>query len=133
MPRVEKSNNQLNQHTMENKEFAKQLEKRTKIFSITIIKLSCSLPNTPESRVIRNQITKSGTSVGANYREANRARSKADFSNKISIAESEAIETVYWLEIIEELEWMDIQTIQNTMKEANELLAIFTSIGKNMK
>ena len=118
---------------MENKEFAKQLEKRTKIFSIAIIKLSCSLPNTPESRVIRNQITKSGTSIGANYREANRARSKADFSNKISIAESEASETVYWLEIIEELEWAENQTLQNTIKEANELLAIFTSIGKNMK
>jgi four helix bundle protein len=118
---------------MENKEFGKQLEKRTKIFAITIIKLSSLLPNTPEGRVIRNQITKSGTSVGANYREANRARSKADFSNKISIAESEASETVYWLEIIEELEWAEIQKVQFVTKEANELLAIFTSIGKNMK
>ena len=77
---------------MENKEFAKKLERRTKIFAITIIKLSSSLPNSPEGRVIRNQVTKSGTSIGANYREANRARSKADFSNKISIAESEARE-----------------------------------------
>jgi four helix bundle protein len=118
---------------MENKEFGKQLEERTKIFAITIIKLSSLLPNTPEGRVIRNQITKSGTSVGANYREANRARSKADFSNKISIAESEASETVYWLEIIEELEWAEIQMVQAVIKEANELLAIFTSIGKNMK
>lgn len=118
---------------MENKEFAKQMEKRTKAFAIDIIKLSVALPSTPEGRVIRNQITKSGTSIGANYREANRARSKADFSNKISIAESEASETVYWLEIIEELEWTDIQTIQNKMKEANELLSIFTSIGKNLK
>ena len=118
---------------MENKEFAKQLERRTKIFSIAIIKLSCSLPNTPESRVIRNQITKSGTSIGANYREANRARSKADFSNKIDIAESEASETVYWLEIIEELEWADHSAIQQIMKEANELFAILTSIGKNLK
>ena len=118
---------------MENKEFAKQMEKRTKAFAIDIIKLSVALPSTPEGRFIRNQITKSGTSIGANYREANRARSKADFSNKISIAESEASETVYWLEIIEELEWTDIQTIQNTMKEANELLSIFTSIGKNLK
>lgn len=118
---------------MENKEFAKQLEKRTKTFAITIIKLSSSLQNTPEGRVIRNQITKSGTSIGANYREANRARSKADFSNKISIAESEASETVYWLEIIEELEWAENQTVLAVAKEANELLAIFTSIGKNMK
>ena len=118
---------------MENKEFAKQLEKRTKIFAITIIKLSSSLPNTPEGRVIRNQITKSGTSIGANYREANRSRSKADFINKISIAESEASETAYWLEIIEELEWSENQKIQTIMRESNELLAIFTSIGKNMK
>ncbi len=118
---------------MDNKEFAKQLEKRTKIFAIAIIKLSSSLPNTPEGRAIRNQITKSGTSIGANYREANRARSKADFSNKISIAESEASETVYWLEIIEELGWTGVSAIQTTEKEANELLAIFTSIGKNMK
>jgi four helix bundle protein len=118
---------------MENKDFAKQLEKRTKRFAITIIKLSSSLQHTPEGRVIRNQITKSGTSIGANYREANRARSKADFSNKISIAESEASETAYWLEIIEELEWVENQTVQVVAKEANELLAIFTSIGKNMK
>jgi len=118
---------------MENKEFAKQLEKRTKLFAITIILLSSSLPNTPEGRVIRNQVTKSGTSIGANYREANRARSKADFSNKISIAESEASETAYWLEIIEELEWTENQKIQTIMTEANELLAIFTSIGKNLK
>ncbi len=118
---------------MENKEFAKQLEKRTRAFAISIIKLSTSLPITPEGRVIRNQVTKSGTSIGANYREANRARSKADFSNKISIAESEASETVYWLEIIEELGWIEISIIQASRKEANELLAIFTSIGKNMK
>ena len=118
---------------MENKEFAKQLEKRTRAFAISIIKLSTSWPSTPEGRVIRNQVTKSGTSIGANYREANRARSKADFSNKISIAESEASETVYWLEIIEELGWIEISIIQASRKEANELLAIFTSIGKNMK
>jgi len=92
---------------MENKEFARQLEKRTKKFAIDIIKLSTDLPSTPEGRVIRNQITKSGTSIGANYREANRARSKADFLNKISIAESEASETVYWLEIMEELQWLE--------------------------
>jgi len=82
---------------MENKEFSKQLENRTKKFALSIIKLSISLPNTPESRVIKNQITKSGTSIGANYREANRSRSKADFKNKIKISESEASETVYWL------------------------------------
>ncbi|MBW2554519.1 MAG: four helix bundle protein, partial [Deltaproteobacteria bacterium] len=87
---------------MENKEFSKKLEKRTRKFAVSIIRLSSSLPNTPESIVIRNQIAKSGTSVGANYREANRARSRADFKNKIKICESEASETQYWLEVIVE-------------------------------
>lgn len=58
---------------MVNKEFATQLEERTKRFAIEIIKLSVLLPNSPEARVIRYQLTKSGTSIGANYREANRA------------------------------------------------------------
>jgi len=67
---------------MDNKEFSKQLEKRTRKFGVSIIRLSTELPNSPESMVIRNQITKSATSIGANYREANRSRSKADFKNK---------------------------------------------------
>ncbi len=66
---------------MTNKEFAKKLEKRTREFAVQIIKLSSKLPRTSESQVIRTQLTKAGTSVGANYREANRARSKADFKN----------------------------------------------------
>jgi four helix bundle protein len=75
---------------MDNKEFGKLLENRTKMFAISIIRLSASLPSSPEGKVIRNQLTKSGTSIGANYREANRARSKPDFSNKIKICESES-------------------------------------------
>ena len=68
---------------MDNKEFSKELETRTRKFAVRIIKLSSKLPNTPEARVVRTQIAKAGSSVGANYREANRARSKADFRNKI--------------------------------------------------
>ena len=78
---------------MDNKEFAKELEKRTREFGVRIVRLSRALPNTPEGKVIRTQMTKSGTSIGANYREANRSRSKADFRNKIKICESEASET----------------------------------------
>lgn len=118
---------------MDNKEFAKQLDIRTKKFAISVIKLSSSLPKHTEGNVIRNQITKSGTSVGANYREANRARSRADFVNKIKICESEASETIYWLELIMELEWTDINKIELILSEANELLAIFSSVGKNSK
>lgn len=118
---------------MKNKEFSKELEKRTKRFAIQIIRLSSSLPKTTESRVVRNQVTKSGTSVGANYREANRSRSKADFYHKIKICESEASETSYWLEIIEELQWSNGENLRNLVKEASELLAIFTSISTKIK
>lgn len=117
---------------MDNKVFSKQLESRTKKFAVTTIKLSTTLPNTSEGKVIRNQFTKSGTSIGANYREANRSRSKADFSNKICICESEASETAYWLEIISELSWADNQKLISILKEADELLAIFTSIGSKL-
>ena len=98
---------------MENKEFASVFEKRTKDFAVRIIKLSISLPKIEEVKVIKNQITKSGTSIGANYREANRARSKADFRNKIKIAESEVSETQYWLEIIEESGWIRKEKLES--------------------
>ena len=117
---------------MENKEFSKKLEARTKAFAIRIIKLSATLPNTVEGKIIRSQLTKAGTSIGANYREANRARSRADFKNKIKICESEASETGYWLEIITGMEWVEINEMEPILPETNELLAIFTSIGKNL-
>ncbi|MFK5958108.1 MAG: four helix bundle protein [Lutibacter sp.] len=118
---------------MDNKEFSKQLENRTKRFALRIIKLSISLPNSAEGKVLKNQITKSGTSIGANYREANRSRSKADFKNKIKICESEASETVYWLEIIIDLNFIELQKTQYILTEANEILAIFTAIGKKLR
>ena len=118
---------------MNNKEFSKQLEIRTKKFAIEIIKLSATLSYNSENKVIRNQITRSETSIGANYREANRARSKADFLNKIKICESEASETYYWLELIIDLSWVELEKVKPILKEADELLAIFTSIGKKLK
>ena len=117
---------------MDNKEFSKNLEKRTRKFAVRIIRLSTTLPNTPEAKVIRTQITKAGTSVGANYREANRARSKADFKNKIKICESEASETQYWLEVIIEVNWLSWEKVRTDHEECSELLAIFTSIGKGL-
>ncbi len=87
-------------------------------------------PNTPEGRVIKNQITKCGTSVGANYREANRARSRADFKNRIKICESEASETQYWLEVIIEVGWLSKEKVEVDYQECSELLAIFAAIGK---
>ncbi len=115
---------------MDIKDFAKDLEKRTLKFAVQIIRLSTSLPNTPEAKVVRNQLTKCGTSVGANYREANRSRSKADFKNKIAICETEASETQYWLEVIIEIGWKSYDQVKSEYEECSELLAIFTSIGK---
>jgi four helix bundle protein len=117
---------------MENKKFSKRLEERTKAFAIQVIRLSACLPNDVEGRIIRNQLTKSGTSIGANYREANRARSRADFKNKAKISESEATETCYWLEIIRDLTWVDTKILGPVIDEADELLAIFASIGKSL-
>ena len=114
---------------MDNKEFAKGLERRTLQFAVKTIQLSAKLPSTPEGRVVRNQLTKCGTSIGANYREANRSRSKADFKNRIEICESEASETQYWLEIIRETEWLPWKYVKPLYDECRELLALFTSIG----
>ena len=114
-----------------NKDFAKGLEARTLKFAVRIIKLSGKLPNTPEGKVVRNQVTKSGTSVGANYREANRSRSRADFKSRIKICESEASETQYWLEVVVEAGWLTLPQINVEYEESAELLAIFTTIGKN--
>jgi four helix bundle protein len=118
---------------MNNKEFSKLLEKRTRDFGVRILRLSASLPDTPEGREIRRQITKSGTSIGANYREANRARSKADFQNKIRICEGETSETQYWLEMIVEVGWLLKEEVKFEFRECGELLAIFTSISKSSK
>jgi len=124
---------ELKLKNMENKEFSRRLEVRTKAFAIRTIRLSALLPNNVEGKVIRNQLTKSGTSIGANYCEANRARSRADFKSKIKICESEATETSYWLEIIRDLTWIEPQSLESVLNEANELLAIFSSVGKSLK
>ena len=116
---------------LHNKDFAKSLKERTKQFAVSIIRLSATLPNNPEGMIIRNQLAKAGTSIGANYREANRARSRADFRSKIKICESEASETQYWLEIIMATNWLPRNRIEVEFKECGELLAIFTSIGGN--
>lgn len=118
---------------MRNKEFGKKLEKRTKDFAIYIIRFSASISNGVEKNIVKNQITKSGSSIGANYREANQSRSKADFKSKIGICKSEANETIYWLEIIEELNWQDKNRCKQLIVECKELFAIFMSIFNKLK
>ncbi len=118
---------------MDNKEFGIQLELRTRKFAIEVLKLSSKLPISPEGKVIRNQLTKSGTSIGANYREANRSRSTNEFKSKVKICKMESNETIYWLEIILDLNWLEHLLVEKTLKEANELLALFTSIHNKLK
>ncbi len=83
--------------------------------------------------VLGYQLLKSGTSIGANYREACRARSRADFSLKIGIVEQEADETLYWLELLEEVNLIDPRQSALLKKECDELLAIFVATGKSTK
>ena len=94
--------------------------------------MSIKLPDTPEGRVVKYQLSKVGISVGANYREANRSRSRADFKNKIKICESGASESQYWLEIILMVDWLKPEEMEYEYKESGELLAIFTSIELNL-
>ena len=118
---------------MLNKDFGRGLEDRTQKFAFRVIQLSSTLPNTPEGRVVRNQFTKSGTSIGANYREVNRSRSKADFIHKLKICESEASETIFWLKIMKDQFWGNKEEVQYLIKESEELLGIFTSAGYKMR
>lgn len=94
--------------------------------------MSCGLPSSTEGLVVRNQLTKSGTSIGANYREANGSRSPRDFKDKIRISLAEASETDYWLEIIEQLNWKSDDSFIKLRSEAKEFLAIFTSIASKL-
>ena len=100
------------------------LKKRTKAFALRILKLVDALPKTTAGRALASQIVRSGTSVGANYRAACRARSTADFIAKMGIVEEESDETLFWLELLEESELVSATKLTAIKEEANELIAI---------
>jgi four helix bundle protein len=102
-----------------------QMKKRTQEFAKRVINLCRRLPDTREGQLIGRQVFRSGTSVGANYRVACRARSKADFIAKLGIVLEEADETLYWLEILAETNVMKPDLLVPLMREANELISIF--------
>ena len=110
----------------------KDLEGRTKQFAVAVIQFASSLPKTRESDVLARQLLRSATSVGANYREVNRAVSRADFRNKIGTIEKEAAETQYWLELLIEANIGTPAALKGIYDEATELLAIFTAIRKKL-
>lgn len=112
---------------------AQELKKRTKDFGLRIIKLVEHLPRTKAADVIGRQLLRSATSVGANYRAACRARSRADFVSKICVVEEEADESTYWLELLTEAKIADDHDVASLLEEANELTAIFTASGRTVK
>ncbi|HLU87596.1 MAG TPA: four helix bundle protein [Taishania sp.] len=108
---------------------SKELQDRTKKFSIDIINLVENEATSYAKRVVIQQLIRSATSVGANYRAATRARSNREFIAKMNIVLEEIDECCFWLELIEEKKWKNVQT---ELKEANELTAICVSILKKM-
>ena len=103
------------------------LRQRTKQFALRVIRLSQALPASREAKVLGNQALRSGTAVAANYRAAGRARSKAEFAAKIGVVVEEADETVFWLELLVESGIVPADKLEPLLKEANELLAIFSA------
>jgi four helix bundle protein len=109
------------------------LVERTLVFGFRIVKMFVALPKTEEARVLVKQSLRSGTSVGANYREAQRARSTAEFIAKIGDCLKELDETSYWLELLVRSEIVTPRKLAALRQENEELLAIFTTISKNAK
>jgi four helix bundle protein len=105
-----------------------ELEGRTLRFAVAVLRFAETLPNTTATRVVTSQMLRAATSVGANYREANRAESKADFIHKVALALKEAAETEYWLELCAATQLGTASTTGDLRQEANELIAILTTI-----
>jgi four helix bundle protein len=116
---------------MEKKE---DFRKRTKKFASGIIRLYCVLPKTrSEVQVVGRQMLRSGTSVAANYREASRARSKAEFVSKVECCAQEADETQLWLELLRDDCGVRTITLDALWKESDELISIFVAMARNAK
>jgi four helix bundle protein len=109
------------------------LKQRTKVFALDVVRLIGTLPHNNITTVIERQLLRSATSVGANYRSACFAKSKADFISKMCIVQEEADESVYWLELLEESGIARSGEIRRLKKEGSELLSIAISSIKTAK
>ena len=112
---------------------AEDMKNRTRAFALRVIRLAESLPRTPTANVIRNQMLRCGSSVGANYRAACRAKSKPDFVSKMGIVEEEADETIYWMELLIDAEIVKKGRIADLMNEADEIVAIVVASIRTIK
>jgi four helix bundle protein len=109
------------------------LKERTKSFALKTIKVVETLPKGKTADILGRQLIGAGTSVGANYRAACRAKSTADFISKMGVVEEEADETIYWMELLVEGGIVQIDTVKTLMNEADELLAITVSSIKTAR
>ena len=110
-----------------------EMKERTKRFALRIIKLVDALPTTTSAQVIGKQLIRSGTSVGANYRSACRAKSTPDFISKLSIVEEEADESIFWMELLVDSNLVKSSLLVDLMNEGDHLLAIVVSAIKTSK
>jgi four helix bundle protein len=109
------------------------LKERTKVFALSVVRMFAGLPKAAEAQVLGRQVLRSGTSVGANYREAYRGRSKAEFVSKCGDSLRELEETAYWLELLVESGIMAGDKISSLRQECHELTAIFVTILKRSR
>src|SRR5437762_1394489 len=109
------------------------LRQRTKEFGLQIVRMFSGLPKITEAQVLGRQVLRSGTSVGANYREAYRARSRAEFIAKCGDSLRELEETAYWLELLVEGKIVPAEKLSTVRQECDELIAIFVTILKSSK
>ncbi len=112
---------------------ADEMKKRTKAFALRVVRLVEVLPATRTADVIGKQLLRCGTSVGANYRAACRARSQADFISKMGIVEEEADETIYWIELLVESGLVKEDRVANLLDETNQIVAIVVSSIKTAR
>ena len=110
-----------------------QLRDWTKRFALRIIRLFRHLPRTVDAQVLGKQLLRSGTSIGANYRAAGRARSKAEFIAKMGIVVEEADETIFWIECLVESGIVRPDLLRELLSEANELVSIFVASRKTAR
>ncbi len=109
------------------------LRVRTKQFALRIIRAYAALPKSTEAQIIGRQFLRSGTSIGAHYREASRARSDAEFISKLEVGLQELDETTYWLELAIDADLVKATKLNALLAEADELIAIFVTMVKNVK
>jgi four helix bundle protein len=110
-----------------------ELKARTKKFALRVMKMTDALPRNAKGKVLANQVLRSATAVASGYRAACRARSKADWIDKIGRALEEADESLLWLELTEEGGLLPARRISELKQEANELTAIFAAIHKSSR